>query len=174
MRTSGRNGSRTIALACIASLLCAATAMAQTTEVQKVAGASTGSGKISRTIIDTQPNGPQDGIQSTYTMTCTVPSGLTQSQIATMYRDSLNFYLASGNFKAYLSPSYSTNDVRLTKTVNTPWSFSLQSNTIPGNTTVARPLNVEDAPLASPATLAMLGLALTGMAWWARRRRRLV
>lgn len=171
MRTSGRHCIRNTALAGVAALVCATTALAQTSTVTTISGTSTGTGKLTRSIIDLQPNGPQDGIQSSYFASCTVGSGKTASQVAAMYIDSLNFYLNSGGFKAYLSPPYSTTNVRLTKVTNTPFSVT-DGNTIPGIAATPRALNVEDAPLASPATLAMLGMGLAGIAWWARRRRR--
>ena len=173
MTAHGTRITRAMALAGLASLCWTAFALAQTTtDVTKVSGTSTGTGRILRTIIDAQPNSQGDGILATHSAGCTVTPGMTASQIAAAYRDSLNFYLTSVGYKAYFSPAYSTTDVRLTRASNQNFTSS-EVNPVPGNTTTPRALTVEDAPIASPTALALLLAGFTTLAWWARRRRRL-
>jgi hypothetical protein len=167
-----RQLARILALAGAATLGCVTLALAQpgTTLSSTINGTASGAGRISRTIIDAQPNGKT---QSTnYPVGYTSTNGQTPAQIAQGYRDSLNVYLGSAGFKAYFSPTYTTNNVRLTKQANTTFTATAETNTAPSVTFQPRTLTVEDAPMASPWLLASLLAGFTTLAWWMRRRRR--
>jgi hypothetical protein len=170
--SSGRRIARALALAGAATLGLTALALAQTTTTSStITGTSSGVGRISRTIIDAQPNGKT---QSTnYPVGYTISPGQTPAQIALGYRDSLNAYLGSAGFKAYFSPTYTNNNVRLTKSANTTFTTTAETNTAPGVTFQPRTLNVEDAPIASPWLIASWLASFTALAWWMRRRRRI-
>jgi len=163
---------RILALTGAATLGLSALALAQTTTLSStINGTSSGPGRISRTIIDAQPNGKT---QSTnYPVGYTITPGQTPAQIALGYRDSLNAYLGSAGFKAYFSPTYTTNNVRLTKQANTTFTATAENNTAPSVTFQPRTLNVEDAPMTSPWLLPSLLAGFTTLGWWMRRRRRI-
>ena len=56
-------------------------------------------------------------------------NGQTPAQVALGYRDSLNAYLGGAGFRAYFSPGYTTNNVRLTKITNGTFFATAESTT---------------------------------------------
>jgi hypothetical protein len=166
-----RNFARVLALVGAAALGCASLALAQgTTSSSTINGTVSSPGRIARTIIDAQPNGKVQSVN--YPVGYTVTNGQTPAQVALGYRDSLNAYLGGAGFRAYFSPSYTTNNVRLTKVTNGSFFATAESTTAGGVAFTHRNLNVEDAPIASPWLFASLLAGFTTLAWWTRRRRR--
>jgi len=164
---------RVLALAGAATLGCVTLALADTgtTTSSTLNGVVATPGRIARTIIDAQPNGKTQSVS--YPVGYTVTNGQTPTQVALGYRDSLNAYLGGAGFKAYFSPSYTTNNVRLTKITNGTFFASAESTTAGGVAFTHRNLNVEDAPIASPWLIASWLASFTALAWWMRRRRRI-
>jgi len=173
MAASGRHFARVVALVGAATLACAALAFAQsTTSSSTVTGTTVSTpGRISRTIIDLDPSGKTQA--TNYPVGYTVTFGQTPAQVALGYRDSLNVYLGSVGYKAYFSPTYTNNNVRLTKVNNTGFNTTAETNTSVGVGFGARALTVEDAPIASPWLLTSLIPGFATFAWWTRRRRRI-
>src|SRR5262245_36121736 len=163
---------RVLALIGAATLGLTGLALAQVTTMSStVNGVSTGPGRISRTIIDAQPNGKT---QSTnYPVGYTITPGRTPPRIGPGSRVCLTPIPGSPGFKAYFSPGYTTNNVRLTKQANTTFTASAESNTAPSVSFQPRTLTVEDAPMASPWLLSSLLAGFTTLGWWMRRRRRI-
>jgi hypothetical protein len=169
--TFRRHFAPVLALVGAAALGCASLALAQsTTSSSTINGTVAGPGRIARTIIDAQPNGKVQSVN--YPVGYTVTNGQTPAQVALGYRDSLNAYLGGAGFRAYFSPGYTTNNVRLTKITNGTFFATAESTTAGGVAFTHRNLNVEDAPIASPWLFASLLAGFTTLAWRTRRRRR--
>lgn len=170
MHASGRLLAPVAALVGVMTLVSVTVALAQTTVSSTVNGTATTSGRISRTIIDTEPNGKTQSIS--YPVGYTFTNGQSASSIALGYRDSLNAYLGAAGFRAYFSPTYTNNNVRLTKASNINFTTTAEATSGSGVSFAARTLTVEDAPIGSPWSFTALGLSFTALAWWMRRRRR--
>lgn len=96
----------------IASAVCVLSPLthARATDLKtRVSGSSTGSGTLSRTIIDiTEPPGPP-GANATYTVTVPIPSGANAVAVAKALIDSINAHLGPSGFSAsFASPPDST------------------------------------------------------------------
>ncbi len=163
------------------ALIGSAPAMAQLSDAVIFTGTASGSGTVSRTIIDVaEPNGPLTGpfgvLKTTSnTVNASITPGMTAAQIGTALRDAINgdATLASLGYKSlYTTPSGTAQQNR-PKMTRVAGSFTVTNgNTVPGVTMAQSPFTVEDAPFVSPQGLALLAAALSGLAWRERRRRK--
>ena len=164
----------------IAALLAwAGSALAQQqTSITRITGVAAGSGTWGRTIIDTEPNGPNGpGILSMYTINTPWTNGMTAAQLASAYKAQAQLTLppAPNNLAGYgtvtensVNPSIRVGRQSSVYTIGPdgPFPSGMTISTFP-------PTNAEHAPALSPSGLAALMGSFTALAWWTRRRRRL-
>ena len=164
------------ALLVAAALGCAVPAMAQQqTTITRISGVAAGSGTWGRTIIDTEPNGPNGGvIQSTYNINVPWTNGMTADQLAAAYRAQAQLVLppAPNNLAGFgtvtenaVNPSIRVGRQSGVYTIGPDGPYP------PGMTvSTFAPSNAEHAPVTSPAGIAGLMGSFTLLAWWMRRR----
>lgn len=166
------------ALVAVAGIGWSALALAQekttiTTFKGTVSGAANTWG---RTIIDGgEPNGPGGGtIQGTFNVNVPYVNGMTAQQLADAYKAEATLVLPQpvNNLAGYGTVSDNRVDpsIRVGRQSGT---YTITDANLPGGVTVDTyaPSNSEHAPMASPAGLAAMAAGLSGLAWWARRRR---
>lgn len=173
---------RTAALAACLAVLILASAIpvlaGDQTTLTKISGTVIGNGTWGRTIIDTEPNGPGGGTtQSVYVINTPWTNGMTAAQLAAAYKAQAALTLppAPSNLVGFGTQNENsvTPTVRLGRQSGV-YTYS-DASLPPGMTvTTFAPFNAEHAPALSPEGLGALMASLTGLAWWARRRRRTV
>jgi hypothetical protein len=165
------------ALAAVGMIGWSALAVAQDRTVNTgVKGTVSGAGTWGRTIIDGgEPNGPNGGaIQATFVVNVPFTNGMTAQQLADAYKAAAAGVLPApaNNPNGYGTVSDNRVDptIRVGRQTGT---FTYNDAGLPGGVTLDTyaPFNSEHAPLASPAGLAAMAASLSGLAWWARRRR---
>lgn len=165
------------ALAAVVIVGWSALAVAQEkTTITTLKGTVSGTNTWGRTIIDGgDPNGPNGGsIQATFNVNVPYVPGMTAQQLADAYKAAAALALPppANNPAGYGTVSDNRVDpsIRVGRQSGT-YSYS-DANLPPGVTVdTYAPSNSEHAPLASPAGLVAMAASLSGLAWWARRRK---